>query len=322
MTISQAIQKINRLNLDEALCQRAVSIEIAPSGVGTELIAWQCNMAGMKNADLRLPTVLRIALDPENRVADAELAENFKGSQGIPCSRSYLDRILKRQLLGIDFLKDDTVLRNELQFHCRHTFELAAAALTFFRYCREQPAEEKVLFDLTRAFPDEKGLRVRESYTVGENRLSADLRLIFGSGDILMQADGKIAGIRRLEMEGELYREDRKLFSFSDGIADVSGSELAVMNMMKLFSGVWKTIGKEVGIRRNFYFSNLVPSSLYGVLMQAVALMLFPNNYNYFQHALAGLQRAGGKPLCVGMVENPEEIEKYYPELKEEDLYG
>ena len=94
------------------------------------------------------------------------------------------------------------------------------------------------------------------------------------------------------------------------------------MNMMKLFALPWKTVGREIGVRRNFFFSNLVPSSLYGVMIQAIALMVFPNNYNYFQHSLAGLQRNKDRPLCVGMALNIGELKKFFPEFREEDLYA
>ncbi|WP_297957168.1 hypothetical protein [uncultured Ruminococcus sp.] len=85
--------KLDALFFDDILAQRTISIDMYQIGSEIVITAWQCNMARLKTTDLKLPTVLRFVLDDTGIVTDAELMENFKGSQGIPCSQSYLNRI-------------------------------------------------------------------------------------------------------------------------------------------------------------------------------------------------------------------------------------
>jgi hypothetical protein len=322
MILSEINRKVEELHFDGALCQRVISIEMEPVGENTLITTWQCNMASMKTTDLKLPTVLRIVLNAAGVAIEAELMENFKGSQGIPCSQTYLNRILKSRLIGLCFLNDDTVLRNELMFHCRHIFELSAAAITFYRFCSTHLNERNKLYECTKAFPEPKGILVKDDYHINGHHITVDEHLSFSASDISMQTDGKIGRIEHFGLEAQVFYDDGPQAPLSDEIIQISGSDNTIMSMMKLFVEPWKSIGRKLGVRRNYYFSNLVPSSLYGVMIQAIALTLFPNNYNYFQHSLAGLQRNEERPLCVGMVLDHNELHKFYPEFKKEDLLG
>ena len=322
MNIFEINQKIEKLCFDDALCQRAISIEIEPLGENTLIIAWQCNMASMKNADLKLPTVLRVVLDSMGTVIEAELMENFKGSQGIPCSHSYLNRILKKKLIDFSYKDEDKVIHDELMFHCRHIFELVAASITFYRYCFSRLKEKNSLFEFTKAFIVSDGLLVKDDYFINNEHFSIEENLIFSVDDIAMQADGKISSIKRIALKMNALHNGESIITHSDEISDISGSDNTIMSMMKLFAAPWRNLGRKIGVRRNYYFTNLVPSSLYGVLIQAIALIIFPNNYNYFQHSLAGLQRSKNKPLCVGIVLNRNELRDFYPEFRDEDLFN
>lgn len=321
MILPDVNKRIDELYFDGALAQRAISVEIEPIDNKTVITAWQCNMASMKTTDLKLPTVLRMVLE-DGTVTEADLMENFKGSQGIPCSQKYLDRILKKQLIDIDFGEDDTVLHNELMFHCRHIFELVAASITFYRFCGSDIKKKNTLFDFTKAFQAENGLIVTDEYEINGEKTATKESFIFAPGDISMQKNGKIAAVKKMAVKAETVFSNGEKLDFSDEIHDIEGSNNVIMSVMKLFSGLWKGIGRKIGIRRNFYFTNLLPSSLYGVFIQAVALMVFKHNYNYFQHSLAGLQRSDERPLCVGMVLNMDELKKFYPEFREDDLLG
>ncbi len=308
--------------MDGALCQRAISIEMEPLEDRLEIIAWQCNMASLKTTDLKLPTVIRFLLDGQGVVLDAELMENFKGSQGIPCSQTYLNRILKSRLVGMSFAKDDTVLHHETILHCRHLFELTAAAITFYRYCRSNLDQKNTLSDLTRAYPTDDGIWIKDDYHINGTALTMEEQLLFSPTELSLQATGEISYVKHMALNTTLWAQGEEVASTSNEISEVSGTTNIVMSMMKLFSYPWQSLGRRLGVRRNYYFTNLVPSSLYGVLVQAIALMIFPDNYNYFQHTLAGLQRSQGRPLCVGMALNQAELREFYPEFREEDLFG
>ena len=116
-----------------------------------------------------------------------------------------------------------------------------------------------------------------------------------------MQKNGKIAAVKKMAVKAETVFSNGEKLDFSDEIHDIEGSNNVIMSVMKLFSGLWKGIGRKIGIRRNFYFTNLLPSSLYDLFIQAVSLLVFKNNYNYLQPSLAGLQRCVERPMSVGL---------------------
>lgn len=322
MHLPEVNKAIEQLYFDGALAQRAISIEVHSSDRETVITTWQCNMASMKVTDLKLPTVIRLQVTETGVVTGAELMDNFKGSQGIPCSQVYLNRILKSKIIGYSLADDDSLLHQELMFHCRHIYELMAAVTTFYRYCKTQPGTTHRLFNLTKAFVENDGMRITDHYQLDGSLLETEARLRFRPSDISLQTNGKIGYIRRIAFEAVSQKNGVVFSEKAAEITDSQGSEECVMNMMKLFALPWKALGREIGVRRNFFFSNLVPSSLYGVMIQAIALMVFPNNYNYFQHSLAGLQRNKDRPLCVGMALNIGELKKFFPEFREEDLYA
>ncbi len=322
MILEEASLAIDKLHFDDTLAQRTISIDMYQKDGNTVIDAWQCNMARLKTADLKLPTVLRFIVDATGCVLNAELMEDFKGSQGMPCSQRYLNRILKREVLGLNFDSNDTILHNENMLHCRHIFELTAASMTFFRYCRSGPEKHNRIYESTKAYSCDNGLFVRDEYTVNGKTTVIEEILDFSSGDLTMLSNGKLGSIKKLCFKAKAVRDDETVFTASENLVDITGSSNAIMSMMKMFAKPWKSLGKSMGIRRNFYFTNLVPSSLYGVLVQAIALTIFPNNYNYFQHSLAGLQRNDNVPLCIGMVLEPAEIKRFFPDFENEDMFG
>ena len=62
------------------------------------------------------------------------------------------------------------------------------------------------------------------------------------------------------------------------------------------------------------------PTAMYGLFIQALALLLFKDNYNYFQFVMAGLQKKDGVPLCVGISSDLEELQHFYPEFEFDDF--
>ncbi len=322
MNLAEVNKKIENLHFNGTLCQRAISIEMEPIEKNIQIIAWQCNMASMKTADLKLPTVLRIIVNEEAIVTEAELMENFRGSQGLPCSYVYLNRILKERIIGKSFAEENIVLRDKQIFHCRHIFEMVAASITFYNYCSSCLDRKNTLFEITKAFKAPYGIQAKDECYINDKSIMMEEQLLFSASDISMRTDGKIESINHFGLEFNANCNGEIIASLTDEIFQVSGSGNVIMSMMKMFAAPWKSIGRSLGIRKNYYFSNLMPSSFYGVLIQAIALIIFPNNYNYFQHTLAGLQRNEEGPLCVGMALNMEELHKNYPEFREEDLFG
>ena len=77
-----------------------------------------------------------------------------------------------------------------------------------------------------------------------------------------------------------------------------------VIHFIKGIFPIWKRIGLLLGAEKNFYFSNMYPKSFFGLFIQCLALIIYPDNYSYVQYLMKGLQRIDGKPLCIGMIED------------------
>lgn len=322
LTDYEQVQKdIREMSLEGALSQRANHIEISRENGGYRILAWQCNVADVQKFDVCLPTVMYMNIDRRLRVREVELMENFKGSQGLPCSQKYLNRRLKEVLLGKSLALGERQWEDPLVFHCRHIYELVIGTTRFLDEMRIRGLEEAKIEEMTKAYLLERGVMMMNHLScLGENRIYK-AEFLFRKENVRMNAHGIISHVK--DMELILYKgkdngewEEVKREAVKNG----EGSRATVLKMMKLLATVWRTVGKDLGYGRNFTFTNLWPSSFYGLFAQTVSLALFQNNYTYFQHALRGIQRGEGPPLCIGIVENLEEAEKYFPDFSMEDL--
>ncbi|MBQ9886955.1 MAG: hypothetical protein IJM37_08890 [Lachnospiraceae bacterium] len=316
MQIKQVNKIIDNLFLGDTLAMRTLSCNVDKNGDDTVITSFQCNMAQMKTTDIKLPTVIQYVLDDNGIVKSVELMDNFKGSQGISCAHGYLNKRLKEIVSGISFKEDKNILRDDVAFFCRHTFEVTAASVSFYRYLQANGLSEGAFYEETRADETEAGLLVVDKLACNDIHLNTEEKILFSPSNIKMTNDGKIGSLMDFKVIGTILKDAKTIDCFEETIKHENTPELVIMSMMRLFNYPWKRVGRELGIKRNFMCTNLVPSSVYGVMVQAIALTLFPNNYNYFQHAMAGLQRNNDVPLCAGMVVNFEEIKKYFPGLE------
>lgn len=317
MIINEIEEKIKALYLEDSIAQRVVSLSIENTGYNYIITVWQCNMARMKLTDLKLPTVLKITLDMDAIVLDAELMETFKGSQGIPCSYKYLNKHLKKVLTGVSFIDDKKIIKDPSLFQCRHIFELVSGSAAFFRYSnKELPVN--TLYNITKAFEIDGGLILKDSLVINGREYNASDVFKFSLSDITIESDGKVSCIKHLY----------SLFKFENGYSyaepveqsiDAVGSS-NVIGLLKIFTNNWKKMAKNLNIKHNFVFTNFLPSSIYGLFIQSLALLLFKDNYNNFQLLLSGLQRKDSVPLCIGIVNDINELQKYFPECSINDL--
>lgn len=320
MLLKDVEREIESLYLDGALAQRIMSIDIRENNNGTDIITWQCNMASMKITDLKLPTVLLIRLDTNDCVYDVELMENFKGSQGIPCSQKYLNRIVKKCLIGRSFLDDDEIYRNKLMFHCRHIYELVAGCMSFYRYCLQKNQKKSSLFEYTKAFVTDEGILIEDVYKINDLEYRINENIFILMSDIELQKDGNIRNLKEIKLTGEIYLNNEKLLNYDHYTHSLEGHKNTMLGLLRLFAVPYNNLKNILGLKRNFYFTNLEPTAKYGLFIQAVSLLLFKDNYNYFQFVLSGLQKNGDTPLCVGIASNVEELQHFYPEFELDDF--
>ena len=93
------------------------------------------------------------------------------------------------------------------------------------------------------------------------------------------------------------------------------------MTFMKKVSPYWQHSGSTFNLKKKFYFSQIWPTTLFGILTQAFGLTTFNKNYAYFQHCIAGIQRIDQVPYCIGVIKTLDEGEKYFDNFSVEDLY-
>lgn len=322
MKCEEAIREIEELSLQDCLCQRVSSYRIIDEGDSIDIYAWQCNMADIKNIDIKLPTSLHINADSGGYVNKIELLDNFKGSQGIPCSHSYLDRKLKHTINGVSLLDEKSFTRGKISFDCQHINELMYGIAALFRYGKKKGTYDQDVYNCTRAVELENGIQIIDEFDYCGRYVKSESNLYFDRGQIKMDREGKLKKIDHLHLNVSILQPDRNRSTIEDVVEKAETNDLVVMYLMKSFTKVWRNIGAAYGMRGELYFSNLFPAAFYGMFVQSLALMLYPENYNYFQHSVSGLQRVGGKPLCIGMINSMEEAEQYFESFSQEDLYG
>ena len=70
-----------------------------------------------------------------------------------------------------------------------------------------------------------------------------------------------------------------------------------------------------------FYFSQIWGPTFFGILSQALGLVIFNNNYAYFQHCIYGIQHDDeGKPLCIGVSDDLDVVLANFPDFDLSDI--
>ena len=292
---------IEKLRLDNAYCQRVLEINITPVANGTKICAYQCNMAKLNETVLKLPTCIEISLTSEGIVKDVHLLDNFKGSQGASCSFPHLNTVLQSNLINRSFLNDEEILKQKKVCQCTHIYEITAAVVTFYRHCKDNLDESNVIHEETKAFSRDFGFDCSEKYRINDYIFEAEQKFSYDTAQLTVNESGKTFDIKQAEFEVVINNKMNEKKHYIDRIASINGSQESSLGLLRLFVKQWKIISKMLGVTQPFYFSNLVPTSFYGIFTQALILRIFPNNHDYFQYAIKQLQHSQGVPLCIGM---------------------
>jgi hypothetical protein len=127
--------------------------------------------------------------------------------------------------------------------------------------------------------------------------------------EVRFDRDGRLKGLEKVRIE---------FFINGEPVLDNTGLLGKSGNMYRDFltfivqctHRVKTEVCGDVNVR--FLNTNLFPAALVGLIVQAVAMQIFKNNYSYVMHALTALQRPNGVPLCLGAIRNREEAELYF----------
>lgn len=314
------IEDINRLEMQDSICQRVTSYVIKEHEQGLLCTAWQCNMAEFTSMTVKLPTALQVQINHLGVIKEIELLENFRGSQGIPCSGVYLNRRLKEVVLNTSLYDSGNFLRRKLDCDCRHVNELLCGLSALLAQEEIKQKKECCVYNVSCAKEIPTGIMITDEIIVNDLYSVSYMDFAFDKSKIEFGKDGGLKKIPKMVLHTELvHGESRQIYNSI--LEDAETRQVLVMSFIKMMHTPWKNIGKSIGVRQNFCFSNLYPTSFYGLFVQCLALILYPGNFNYFQHSVKGLQRVQGKPLCIGMVETIDEAKTYFSSFGVEDLY-
>lgn len=237
----------------------------------------------------------------------------------MPCARLFLNRKLKEVLIGEKLSIENKKIQDPLILCCRHTHELVVGAISFYENYMKTGA--KLYNESTFAKIDDDGIDLFDVTNLNDKKLRYNVRFDFKKNDICMNEDGEIYELSNIKVTSHMLENGERILLREDFIENAKGAGEIALILMKVFSKLWKHAGKSFDVKRNFYFSNLWPPSIYGVFIQSIALAIHGGNYAYFQHALSGLQKGCGSPKCVGIVSDIDEALKYFPDFRIEDMY-
>lgn len=286
----------------------------------SDIIGWQCNMADIQNYDIKLPTILQIHITKEQKIDRISLDENFKGSQGIPCSQRYLNRRIKN-LISEDFMLKNPKLQDALITGCRHTYEVLFGACAFKEYCNEHKIVDGWLSETTAAYNLNDEIIAYDINSINGTKTISKVVISNFEKNLQYNTNGAICSCGKLKICGyDLGNEEEEIL-----VGEVKYMEAATpkefrMKIMKILSKYWVSSGKKIGMKSKFYFSHLWPPTFFGILTQMFAIAIFGNSYAYFQHCIRGLQKDEENCACIGVCENIEECQKFFEDFEMEDI--
>lgn len=169
---------ISETNLKDVSCKRIFGFKISESETTSTLLCWQCNLADINGFDTKLPTTVILEIENANKtIKSVELKENFKGSQGMPCARLFLNRKLKEVLIGEKLSIENKKIQDPLILCCRHTHELVVGAISFYENYMKTGA--KLYNESTFAKIDDDGIDLFDVTNLNDKKLRYNVRFNF-----------------------------------------------------------------------------------------------------------------------------------------------
>jgi hypothetical protein len=332
-TIDNIVERINAARvypLDKVMptCRfRGTVVKKLNNGI-VQITGWQRNFARLRKMDVSLPTIITILLGYDSKqnsfiVNEIELDNSFKGSKGILCSATYLDRNVKKQLIGQTFDKKLLKKVKLNSMHCFHLVEVITGMISYVSAVREEiicADKESHIFEeeVTDYWSEDEDTAYGCGLHIVKGKEPVSYQLTFPElfSRVRFGRDGDI-NCNALESQFTINGEQIRNDEISLGKEGISNVKLAKM----LLGCVWSVQhALQLGLKEPMRCSNLYPSAYLGILTQALSIRHFSNNYHYIMHALTALQRQNGMPLCVGASSGSHEIKVHFPDFLPEDL--
>lgn len=281
------------------------------------LIGWQRNISRLRKMDVSLPTIITLTLGEDDIIADIDLDSGFKGSKGLMCSQPYLNRTMKRHLVGARL--DETLFSKIRQrhLHCFHLVEVLQGLASF--YLATQPEKrtgnlcyEQETIDCYGSGHDLVG-QGRQDIN-GEKELHYTLHFKDILQKIAFDNTGMLSKVD--DIDSDFYLDGERVLSQTVNLKD--RFQLMLDFMLACIDQVKTVASPDTAVP--FHNTNLFPPAILSMLIQASSMHLFNNNYNYVMHVLSALQRRNGAPACVGAIRDEAEAKQYFPDYRFGDI--
>lgn len=269
---------------------------------------WMVNIVSSGSVIVRLPLLLKVVVDADRKIKQTAILNEFKGSQGILCSKNYLKKRVDQKLVGTDFKSFNQLIIKESNSECLHIHEILMGAIAFYDHCLQNGIKEAYESENCYFYSNEEDIVALERHKSNAFQ-EICTKVSFPDAVRYMKFDREFNLYLNEEQEmicsEENAVEESKKYVFRKSL-------VAQKEMLKNFILVYRDFGKRIGCIGNYSFTCLYPKTIIGMLTEAIALRLYSNNYIYFQKCLLNMQRKDGKPKCIGAVENFQEAAEFY----------
>ncbi|EPH06056.1 hypothetical protein HMPREF1531_00704 [Propionibacterium sp. oral taxon 192 str. F0372] len=309
-------------DLDGGLCGRLVGYWIGESDQGIVGTAWMCNMADAERFDVAFPLMLSMRWDEAGVVKSFDIDESFQGSQGITCSRSFIERRTRAHVVGVPLRTREPALVEPTNYGCRHVFELVYGLAGFKAFLQERQEKTGLFQESTISHRTDTGLELFDVIECMDRCTEVTVNAELDPGSIAFDRNGVLQGIGTVRVSAPSFVENGVTTAHPVPVGSFSGTTNSQVTAMavRAFTPIWRWVSGHHGQARGLLCSTLWPPSMYSVLVQGLAQILFHNNFTYFQHCVAGLQRTTGKAKCIGCVRSFDEAASIFPEVRRDDF--
>ncbi|AIQ47431.1 hypothetical protein R70723_17200 [Paenibacillus sp. FSL R7-0273] len=293
---------------------RGTNLQMDEEG-NLRIIGWQRDITRMRKQDVSLSFMIHLTVSPEGIIREALVDDLFNGGKGVLCSKDYLDSRLKEELEGQPFDRKLAARLRFDRFKCFHIFEIMSGIYTsYFMYKEElQQGRAGQLFyeeDIVDIYASEGNL-----YLAGlqDFKDKEDLSYMVVLYDVFNHITFDEEGYMKLKspilaefyLNGELVHSD-ELYQKEKDYIFIRVQKFMFVCVEKLKAALFPEFADKM------MNTNLAPSAFIGIIMQAIGIRSFANNFNYIQYIMTAMQRPRKLPGCIGAILNEEEAARHF----------
>ncbi|MEK3684993.1 hypothetical protein [Paenibacillus sp. FSL R10-2736] len=278
------------------------------------IIGWQRDITRMRKQDVSLSFMVHLTVSPDGLILEAAVDDLFNGGKGVLCSRDYLEQKLKEELEGQWFDKKLAARLRFDRFKCFHIFEIMSGIYSsYFMHKQHGDTGPGALFyeeDIVDIYAAEGNL-----YLTGLQAFSGkeDIKYTVVLYDVFNHITFDQEGYMKLKspilaefyLDGELVHTD-EIYQKEKDYIFIRMQKFLFVCVEKLKAVLFPDFADKM------MNTNLAPGAFIGIIMQAIGIRSFSNNFNYIQYIMTAMQRPRRLPGCIGAILNEEEAAQHF----------